>query len=233
MAKDYGNKRATRHRKGPHQLLAVLASFLVGYLTASFLDIQVISQWVNTQVLAQPHEVGKELTKTVQEHKEIPPKPKFEFYTLLANERGPTQQAANQQATIPPEEKSSAPIQNATNALTVAVNNSVKLATATAKPSEQVAKATEENARNSQQPGNGKYLVQVASFKARQDAEHMKGMLILKGFDVRVVPVVTQAQGSWFRVVVGPYPSRALAQKAQMTLAKTERLNGMVRSVGG
>ena len=59
----------------------------------------------------------------------------------------------------------------------------------------------------------------------------MKGLLILKGFDVHVVPV-THARGNWFRVVVGPYPNRDLAQKAQLTLARNARLNGMVTSAG-
>lgn len=230
MAKDYGNRRTSRRNKGPHQFLVIIVTFLFGYLTASFLDIQMISQWLNTQVLAQ-HDAEKEPTKLAQEHKQVPPKPKFEFYTLLANERGPATQAANQQNTANQSaDKSSTPTQKTTNTVTAAVNNSVKSTIANPMPQTTV-KVAEGKPTTSQQP-KGAYLVQVASFKARQDAEQMKGMLILKGFDVNVVPV-TQAQGNWFRVVVGPYPNKALAQKAQMNLAKTEHLNGMVRSVGG
>jgi cell division protein FtsN len=76
----------------------------------------------------------------------------------------------------------------------------------------------------------GNFVVQVASFKARQDAEHMKGLLILKGFEVTVVPVVMPNQGNWFRVIIGPYPNRVLALKAQNILARTQRIKGMVRS---
>jgi cell division protein FtsN len=76
----------------------------------------------------------------------------------------------------------------------------------------------------------GNFVVQVASFKARQDAEHMKGLLILKGFEVTVAPISTPTQGNWFRVIIGPYPNRVLALKAQGILAKTQRLRGMVRS---
>ena len=83
----------------------------------------------------------------------------------------------------------------------------------------------------SQPPASkGHYAVQVASFKMRKDAEHMKGMLTLKGFDVHVVPV-SHAQGNWFRVVVGPYSNRDSAQKAQLSLARNERLRGMLVSV--
>ncbi len=91
MAKDYGNRRAARRNRGPHQFLVIIVTFLFGYITASFLDVQTISQWVNTQVLAQ-HDDEKAPTKVAQEHKQVPPKPKFEFYTLLANERGPASQ---------------------------------------------------------------------------------------------------------------------------------------------
>ncbi|HAT1595829.1 TPA: SPOR domain-containing protein [Legionella pneumophila] len=231
MAKDYGNRRTSRRNKGPHQFLVIIVTFLFGYLTASFFDIQMISQWVSTQVLAY-YDAEKAPTKVAQEHKQVPPKPKFEFYTLLANERGPVSQAANQQNTANhPADKSSTPLQKTTNTVTAAVNTSVKSTIANPMPQTTV-KVAEGKPTTTQQPNKGAYLVQVASFKARQDAEQMKGMLILKGFDVSVVPV-TQAQGNWFRVVVGPYPNKALAQKAQMNLAKTEHLNGMVRSVGG
>ncbi|CCD09425.1 TPA: SPOR domain-containing protein [Legionella pneumophila subsp. pneumophila] len=231
MAKDYGNRRAARRNRGPHQFLVVIVTFLFGYITASFLDVQTISQWVNTQVLAQ-HDDEKAPTKVVQEHKQVPPKPKFEFYTLLANERGPASQASSQQnIDNHAADKTSTPIQKTANTVTVAVNNSVKSTITNPTPQTPV-KVAEAKPTTMQQPNKGAYLVQVASFKARQDAEQMKGMLILKGFDVSVVPV-TQAQGNWFRVVVGPYPNKALAQKAQMNLAKTEHLNGMVRSVGG
>lgn len=87
MAKDYGNRRTSRRNKGPHQFLVIIVTFLFGYLTASFFDIQMISQWVSTQVLAH-YDAEKAPTKVIQEHKQVPPKPKFEFYTLLANERG-------------------------------------------------------------------------------------------------------------------------------------------------
>jgi cell division protein FtsN len=72
--------------------------------------------------------------------------------------------------------------------------------------------------------------VQVASFKGRQDAENMKGSLILKGFSAYIIPVSHVTKGNWFRVVVGPYPNRAFAQQAQLTLAKNQHLNGMITS---
>ena len=60
----------------------------------------------------------------------------------------------------------------------------------------------------------------------------MKGKLILKGFDVYIIPVNHATKGNWFRVVIGPYSNRVLAQQAQINLAKNERLNGMITTGG-
>ena len=199
MARDYGygKRRPVRHKSNaPHQALLILVSFFFGYLTASFMDLDKLGHWINTQLLTE-HEVKPVAAPAVAA---VPTKPKFEFYTLLANEKGPSSAPT---ASVP------APSQ------TAAVPAQVAVAKAAAP-----------------QATTGPYVVQVASFKARADAEQMKGLLTLKGFDVEVVPLV-QAQGNWFRVVVGPYLNKETAQKAQITLAKTERLNGMVRSAGG
>ncbi|KTD43740.1 SPOR domain-containing protein [Legionella quateirensis] len=239
MARDYGTKRSTQHRRSaPHQLLIILVTFLLGYLTATFWDPQTISTWMNTQVLAN-HEKPQVAAKAEPQRAQVPPKPKFEFYTLLTNEKGATQPAANSNssanhpttATVATTTARPSPVTNGTAAVTTAANNSVKPKTpVTNQPA--AVKVAVGKPLPPAQGGRGSFLVQVAAFKARQDAEHMKGLLILKGFDVNVVPV-TNAHGNWFRVVVGPYANRVLAQKAQITLAKTERLRGMVTPAGG
>ena len=53
MAREYGNRRSSRQRGGaPHQFLVVIVTFLLGYLTATLFDVETISHWMNTQVLA-------------------------------------------------------------------------------------------------------------------------------------------------------------------------------------
>ncbi|KTD03592.1 SPOR domain-containing protein [Fluoribacter gormanii] len=234
MAKEYGNRRSSRSRgTGPHQFLVITLTFLLGYLTASFFDIETVSQWVNSQVLAH-HEIKKEAPKPGAQHGAIPPKPKFEFYTLLTNEKVPNSQANTNSAasvqpaaTAPTVATSTAPNAASSAVKTTAVN--VSSAVASIKPNVSPAANNPPIAKPAT-PDKGKYLVQVASFKARRDAEQMKGTLILKGFSVYIIPVSHPTKGNWFRVVVGPYSNRALAQQAQITLAKSERLNGMVTS---
>lgn len=233
MAKEYGNRRSSRSRGGaPHQFLVITFTFLLGYLTASFFDIEIISNWLNSQVLAH-HEMKKEPAKPAAQRAAIPPKPKFEFYTLLTNEKTPgsqpntnsaasTQPTANAAATVATSTTSTANAAGATTTTTVNQNAS--------KVQQSVAVNNTPAAKSVASTERGKFLVQVASFKARKDAEQMKGTLILKGFSVYIVPVSHATKGNWFRVVVGPYPNRALAQQAQIVLAKNERLNGMVTS---
>lgn len=224
MAKDYGSRRspARRGNSAPHQLLVITVTFLLGYLTASIWDVDTVGRWVNKQI-AQEHGLQQQPEKPKPKQEAVLPKPKFEFYTLLANEKGGRSAAANQHfKTAPAASTAAASSANAARSLAVQPH--------LAKPASEVPKVAEAKPVLTKPLSKGNYVVQVASFKARNDAEHMKGLLTLKGFEVTVVPISTPAQGAWFRVIIGPYPNRILAQKAQVILAKTQRINGMVRS---
>lgn len=243
MAREYGSRRSSRRGNSlPQQVVVMVITFALGYFTASIFDIETLSHWMTTQVL-ENHEPQQPIAKA-KPKEQMPPKQKFEFYTLLANEKGVGANqtgAARGTATVPT---------NPNNTATVAANGAVGAAAPQANratTTQVTAAATTTgrvavNQRNQGKPvqvttakpvavtlsRKANYAVQVASFKTRNDAEQMKGLLILKGFEVSVVPVATANRGNWFRVVIGPYPNRALAQKAQSILAKTERLNGMV-----
>lgn len=224
MAKDYGSRRspARRGNSAPHQLLVMTVAFLLGYLTASIWDVDTVGRWVNKQI-AQGHELQQQPEKAKPKKVAVLPKPKFEFYTLLTNEKDGRSAAVTQHPKTAPA-ASAAVASSANAARTLAAQSHL------AKPSSAGVKVVEARPVITRPLNKGNYVVQVASFKVRHDAEHMKGLLTLKGFEVTVVPISTPAQGTWFRVIIGPYPNRALAQKAQVILAKTQRINGMVRS---
>lgn len=261
MAREYNNKRSSRSRGGAsHHFLLITVIFLLGYMAASFFDFETIMHWVNTQVLAH-HDAKKESAKPeAPQQAVIPPKPKFEFYTLLANEKTPASQANNaataaqstpaantNATTVQPASVANA--NPATNVVTAASPTTAPVTNAvTAASTTTTSPQVKPNTTQAQQPAaparaiatkptsmpseRGNFLVQVASFKARQDAEHMKGTLILKGFSVYIIPVSHPTKGNWFRVVVGPYTNRVLAQQAQVNLARNERLNGMITTGG-
>lgn len=253
MAREYNNKRSSRSRRGASShFLLITFIFLLGYLAASFFDFETITHWVNTQVLAH-HDTKKESAKPeTPQHAVIPPKPKFEFYTLLANEKKSLGSQANNATTTQSASTSNTATStqpaSPSNANTLAstpgtgvVSNAVttaSVATASAQAKINSPRAPQPSVLNKGMAAKadasekGNYLVQVASFKARQDAEQMKGTLILKGFSVYIVPVSHPTKGNWFRVVVGPYANRVLAQQAQVSLARNERLNGMITTSG-
>lgn len=225
MARDYGSRRKSRS-SAPQQLLVVILTFLLGYFAASIADIKTIATWVGEQVAShneQMQPIDKSRTQTVQ----APQKPKFEFYTLLTDEKGNRTNAVSTKTAPATKNLQSATVTlPGSSAIAQAANNAAKPAVVAG------AKVTEAKPERLNAPAKGIFLVQVAAFKERRDAEHMKGSLILKGFDVNVV-AVSKPQGNWYRVVVGPYPNKMSAQKAQMNLAKTERLHGMVTHIGG
>ncbi|EHL32869.1 SPOR domain-containing protein [Legionella drancourtii] len=229
MGREYSNRRPSRARsRAPNQFLVITITFLLGYFTATVFDIETITHWVNSQVLAH-QEANKAPSKPpAQRQVAVPPKPKFEFYTLLTNEKVPNSEKASTAQASSTHTATNTTAVNAAmqTAINTAATSAVKVTTPRVpQPS---AVKTVDAKPIAPTAGRGAYSVQVASFKARQDAEHMKGLLTLKGFNVSVVPINHAHRGVWFRVVVGPYANRTLAQKAQIDLARNERLRGML-----
>lgn len=219
MAKDYVRKRDTRQRSNaPRQFLLVLASFLGGYLTATVFDVTSFTAWLNKQVAAHQNPQQPQQPAPVAKKVEAP-KPKFEFYTLLAKDNSvPVVARPSPTAVTKPTESSVPPP-------TAALHP----------PGSQVVGVTESKpvtvAATSQKPaGREAYLLQIASFNKRPDAEHLKASLALHGFDVVISPTA-HGNVTWYRVIVGPFYSRSDAEKAQVTVAKNERMKGMIRKM--
>ena len=94
--------------------------------------------------------------------------------------------------------------------------------------------STNQTAQSSGSKLTGKetYMIQVAAVTRRQDAERLRASLTLKGYGVMIIsPTQSQAKVNWFRVVIGPFHSRSDAEKAQLNVARTEHIQGMIRKV--
>jgi hypothetical protein len=63
---------------------------------------------------------------------------------------------------------------------------------------------------------------------SKADAEKMKALLSLKGFQVSVV-IIEQQNLPRYRVILGPFSSREAAETARHTIAERERISGMIR----
>lgn len=211
MAGHYKKRNAPR-RSGnmSGQLLLVLAVFIAGYMSASFCDIASLTQWINAHFLAKNS--TQLIIKPNLQQAQLP-KPKFEFYTLLANERvaGITPATSLPTAVLP------------VKALPLHAPLAPTAVLATAKPAPVL---TAQKAPVSTSKDN--YLVQVASFKSMQEAERMKVSLVMKGFDVKIA-TINQQQVNWYRVIIGPFSSRSQAQQAQLVFSRREHIMGMIR----
>lgn len=74
------------------------------------------------------------------------------------------------------------------------------------------------------------FVVQLASFHQKKDAEQMKAELILKGFSATIESINRQNR-QWYRVVMGPFSDRIEAEKAQVAVARSAHTMGLVRKM--
>lgn len=65
---------------------------------------------------------------------------------------------------------------------------------------------------------NTEYLLQVASFRAIDDAEQVRAELLLLNLNARVESAKVDSGSTWHRVIVGPYATRSQMAKAKSTL---------------
>jgi cell division protein FtsN len=72
------------------------------------------------------------------------------------------------------------------------------------------------------------YMLQLASFQRREDAEHMQASLIMRGLEA-TIKTVTQQGVAWHRVMMGPFVSQSEAEKTQGKIVHSEHISGIVR----
>lgn len=79
-------------------------------------------------------------------------------------------------------------------------------------------------------PGT-RYSVQVGSFRARDEAEHLYTVLSNKGYSTSVKTSFVPGQGIHYRVRVGSYAERTAADRVVQRLRSQEHLAGMIMTV--
>lgn len=166
----------------------IALGFVLGYAFSWFYSPKLMTDWIQTH-FNNPPAVEKPNIEVADL-----PKPKFEFYTLL------TQEKAKPVKTPTP------PVMEAPRTVAAPV----------------VASTVEIDTHKKQ------YVLQLASFQRREDAEHMLAGLVMRGFEASIKST-TQQGAAWHRVVMGPFSSRLQAEKAQGTIAERERISGIIR----
>ncbi len=82
-------------------------------------------------------------------------------------------------------------------------------------------------------PVKGRFEVQVAAYRERSQAEQLVRKFKTLGFSPRVVMKELPGKGRWFRVIVGGFESREMAQEAADQMAgKVNGLKFVIRSSG-
>lgn len=236
MARDYNRRGNTsKGSQGGGQVLLALTAFLIGYLTASVVDVNSVGHWIDNQVKNsqdKPQQPKQTAASEPRPQPQAAPKPKFEFYTLLTKEQRAANLAHQKAAVANPAAVQSAkpaahankPV-NAANATTATSNASVNSAKAT------VAVTSGKPLPPTPAPAQGgRYVIQIAAFKAQTDAERIKAGLILKGYQAYITHVNT-ANGVWHRVMIGPYQGRQQADLALNNIARQERIKGILHTI--
>jgi cell division protein FtsN len=230
--------------------------FVIGYLAASWFDINQCISWVS-QHLSGHQVVEKDLsgkadkvTAPTEQH------PKLEFYTLLTNDAGVHGSPSAPMATSPepstlsmqyknaPETQNPVASSSAPSApMELAVTAPVTLATPAApEPVKKIPKAVNVTPalprpvytvpKVVQAPPMekmyGQYVIQVGSFRSLTEANRMRDKLRQKGYAATITPVRQQAT-SWYRVTLGPFSSLGQAQQTQYSLSHREHIVGMIR----
>jgi cell division protein FtsN len=199
-----------------------------------------------------PSTAEKNQPKTI----ELPPKEpsRFAFYEMLPSyEVVVPDEELNRPATKPPPRPAPVPASEGgvTPAPTAAAPRgtpAVAPASAAAPPPAappsvsdpaaalQAALAAEERSRKASPPpvvGKGeRYVIQVASYRNRADADQQRAALALLGLSARVEQVTIDQTQTWYRVRLGPYADTQAAQAAQRTL-QGQGLKGVVMKLPG
>ena len=141
------------------------------------------------------HSIGVESTRA-------PPKPKFEFYTLLPE----------MEVVVPDEDlpaQGSAPAESSPAAESAATDTESSISPAVEKD----AQGDTDTALKA-----GHYILQVASFRSMKDADGLKAQLTLLGFRPVVQTVAIDSDEKWHRVRIGPYADRDSLEAARVRL---------------
>lgn len=223
MAKQYRRRNTVSSGGGLlRALMLVCVSFFSGYLVASYLDIGRVGSWLSSLAPESSRLVpAPQLASHTQ-------KPKLEFYTLLTANHGPVVAPPRPTPSVAPSTPAVAVKTESVAQKAVAVQRVVP-ATSTSSPVHQTKPEVKVVAQKTVVAPKVGYAIQVAALRTQQDAEHMKASLLLRGFQVNVSAIASNGT-TWYRVMVGPFASRAQAEETQSVLVRRERMNGMIRT---
>lgn len=243
MTRELRSRRSQQTGRGFSQLVWIFAAFVSGYVTASFYDMasltRLIDQMQDKPVPVQPIAASRPLPAA--------PKPQFEFYTLLTKdsqgnikrivpartervERAPRDAGSVSRIEHAAQQSSSQTL-NARSSLRQPPSLTTARSTMPVVSQPRVMKPVIIQPNTATATVNATFMIQIAAFNRRADAESMKASLLLKGFDASVMAYDARPGVHWFRVVIGPYHNKAEVDRIQTSLLQRHHIRGIVRQI--
>lgn len=210
------------------QFTLMLLAFICGYLFTSVYDYEQLKTIILNVVLDKS---SASIQKSAQVA--VIPKPKLEFYTLL------TKEDSEQKPSVDENIASAKEVSQAVRAIVThpqeyPPEKHPEFGAVASNHPEQDLRHPEQSegspdARH-EMISSDQYMLQLASFRRPEDAQKMRASLLMKGFTANITPF-NQQGSQWFRVTLGPFSSKMDAERIQGSLARSERIVGMIRKI--
>jgi len=221
MPRDYKN-RVNRGRKRPtlSPWVGVFAGLLIGLFVAFLVYIKSQSEPrepVYVQETLPPPAAAREEVPAVHKDESAvtaaPPKPRFDFYTLLPE----------MEVVIPEEEITENLKQTPPPVATPAITAPIVDAAAPQQAQQAQPKATMERPAPPPAPApspTGSYYLQVGSFRSGEQAERFKAELGMMGMQTSIQKVTINNTDTYHRVRVGPFGTLNELDRTRQQLKK-------------
>ena len=213
MPRDYKHRaRKRKKRKSLSPLVGVIGGLLIGLFVAFLVYIKMQAKtdphvYLQESIPAPAASTEQDTRAAGEQQKDTippPPKPRFDFYTLLP-----------EMEVVIPEQEITAALKQPPPPVTAPVEEAGKPAAAAA-----AAPAPKAAPVKTAQPAAGTFYLQVGSFKNGAQAERFKAELAMQGMQTSIQTVTINNKDTYHRVRSGPYRSRSDLDRVRSQLKR-------------
>ena len=219
MPRDYKNRVNRKKRKTLSPWIGVVAGLLIGLFVAFLVYIKLqaeprepvyVQETLPPPAVATTQEDVQAVSKDEPEATPAPPKPRFDFYTLLPEIEVVVPDEEIEQSRKPAPPPVTAPVTEATKP---AASTPLPATTAAPKPAPAPVKPAPKPA-----PAAGTFYLQVGSFSDAGKAEAFKAELAMMGLQTSIQRVTINSKDTYHRVRVGPFGTLGELDKTRSRL---------------
>jgi cell division protein FtsN len=214
MSRDYKHRaRKSKKRKPLSPLVGVTGGLLIGLFVAFLVYLKMQGKpdphvYLQESIPAPTAAAEQDVPGVQEDQKDVvqqPPKPRFDFYTLLPEMEVviPEQEITEALKQPPPPAPVVAPVVEASTP-----------APAAAAPAPKAAPA------KTAKPASGTFFLQVGSFRNGVQAERFKAELAMQGMQTSIQTVTINNKDTYHRVRVGPFHDYDTLDKIRQSLKK-------------